>query len=175
MAGWAAGCWRGCDRISKSETFPCEDIDCEARFAMSRVCNRASQCGQNPPRHRARRPPSSTACRPSAGAGAPRAHAMPSAAARACGQSSTPVGPLFAGGDTDTNGAVASHPAANGHTAGAIDVSVANLDAEAGTGIARAALRHDLDGPAAVERRSSARCVGGGGSHNCDGRDGPNG
>jgi pimeloyl-ACP methyl ester carboxylesterase len=55
--------------------------------------------------------------------------------------------------------AVASHPAANGHTAGAVDVTVADLDAEAGTGIAGAALRHDLDGPSRPSNDVRARAL----------------
>jgi hypothetical protein len=94
---------------------------------------------------------SPTACRPSAGARASRAYAAPSPAARACGQSSAPAGIRTAGGDADINGAVAGHPATNRNAAGAIDDTVADLDAEAGVGIAAATLRHDLHRPATVE------------------------
>jgi hypothetical protein len=76
---------------------------------------------------------------------------VPGPAARACGQSSAPAGALTTGGDTDPDGAVARHSAPNGHAAGAGDAIAADFDAEAGVGIAGAALRRDLHAPAAIE------------------------
>jgi hypothetical protein len=100
---------------------------------------------------------------------------VPSAAARASRQSSAPVGTPIARGDTDRDRTVAGHPAANRQAAGAVDDTVAYLDAEAGAGITGAALRDDLHGPAAIERRTSLRRIGREGARNCYGQQRPNG
>src|SRR5271163_3903732 len=114
-----------------------------------------------------------TACRPPAGASALRTDAAPGAAARISRQSSAPVGATLARGDTDRHRTVACHPAVNGYAAGAVDVTVADLDAETGVGITGAAVRDDPDAPAAVERRTGLRCIGR--NCDCDCHESPNG